>query len=94
MSRRTEEEATALRVVGGAAVGSRSSGRERHDEKITVYLSREELLDLERARLELRGEHGVAVDRGRLVRAAVAMALAELSAAGAGSELLDRLRAT
>ena len=94
MSRRTEEEATALRVVGGATVGSQATGRERHDEKITVYLSRAELIDLERARLELRGEHGVAVDRGRLVRAAVAMALAELAAAGPGSELLGRLQAT
>ena len=30
------------------------SGRERHDEKITVYLSPEELYDLEQARLALR----------------------------------------
>jgi segregation and condensation protein A len=29
----------------------RASGRERHTQKITVYLSAEELLDLERARL-------------------------------------------
>ena len=32
------------------------SGRERHDEKITVYLSPEELYDLEQARLALRGD--------------------------------------
>ena len=94
MSRRTEDEATALRVVGGATVGSRSSGRERHDEKITVYLSRAELIELEKARLELRGEHGLAVDRGRLVRAAVALALAELATAGPSSELLGQLRGT
>ena len=38
----------------------------RHDEKITVYISKEELLALETARLTLRG-HGLAVDRGRIV---------------------------
>jgi hypothetical protein len=46
----------------------RPSGRERHDEKITVYLSPDELIDLERARLTLRQDHGMAVDRGRIVR--------------------------
>lgn len=39
------------------------SGREKHDEKITVYLSPEELFDLEQARLHLRGDLGLAVDR-------------------------------
>ena len=39
------------------------SGRERHDEKITVYCSPDELLDLESARLTLRAEHGLAIDR-------------------------------
>ncbi len=40
------------------AANRRPSGRERHDEKITVYVSAEELMDLEHARLVLRGEHG------------------------------------
>ncbi len=31
-----------------------ATGRERHDQKITVYLSAAELLDLEHARLRLR----------------------------------------
>ena len=48
------------------------SGRERHDEKITVYCSPDELIDLEQARLTLRGDHGMAVDRGRIVREALA----------------------
>ncbi len=48
----------------------RPSGREQHDEKITVYVSPEELVDLEQARLALRAEHGLAVDRGRIVREA------------------------
>jgi len=70
----------------------RASGRVRHDEKMTVYTTAEELLELEQARLRLRGEHGLAVDRGRLVRAAIALALAELDERGAESELVQRLR--
>jgi hypothetical protein len=68
------------------------SGRERHEEKITVYCSPEELLDLETARLHLRAEHGMAVDRGRIVREAVAVVLADLEAKGEASILVRRLR--
>ena len=70
----------------------RPSGRERHDEKITVYLSPDELIDLERARLALRQDHGLAVDRGRIVREALASVLAELEAKGDSSTLVRRLR--
>ncbi|MBK5306557.1 MAG: cobyrinic acid a,c-diamide synthase [Frankiaceae bacterium] len=70
----------------------RPSGRERHDEKITVYVSAEELIDLEQARLTLRGEHGMAVDRGRIVREALAVVLADLDAKGDASILVRRLR--
>ena len=45
--------------------------RTKHDEKITVYISADELLALETARLTLRGQHGVAADRGRIVREAI-----------------------
>jgi len=68
------------------------SGRERHEEKITVYCSPDELFDLENARLTLRGEHGLAVDRGRIVREAVAVVLADLEAKGESSILVRRLR--
>jgi len=68
-----------------------ASGRVKHDEKMTVYVTADELLDVEHARLELRRSHGLAVDRGRLVRAAVAMALADLDANGADSALVKRL---
>ena len=71
-----------------------ASGRVRHEEKITVYVSRDELLALEQARLRLRGELGLAVDRGRLVRTAVALALADLDAAGENGELVRRLTAS
>ena len=58
------------------------SGRERHDEKITVYLSPEELYDLEQARLALRGDLGLAVDRGRIVRESLAIIIADLETKG------------
>lgn len=77
---------------GGRGANRRPSGRERHDEKITVYVSAEELMDLEHARLVLRGEHGLAVDRGRIVREAVAVVLADLESRGDASILVRRLR--
>jgi hypothetical protein len=70
----------------------RPSGRERHDEKITVYVSAAELMDLEHARLTLRGDHGMAVDRGRIVREALALVVEDLEARGADSVLVRRLR--
>ena len=73
--------------------GRQASGREPHPQKITVYLSAAELLDLERARLALRG-YGIAVDRGRLVREAIAVLLADLAAEGESSLLAGRLRDT
>jgi hypothetical protein len=80
------------RKRGRGGGGRRPSGRERHDEKITVYVSAEELMDLEHARLVLRGEHGLAVDRGRIVREAVAVVLADLESRGDASILVRRLR--
>jgi hypothetical protein len=68
-----------------------ASGRERHTQKITVYLSADELLELERARLTLR-RYGIAVDRGRLVREAIAVLLADLEAQGDASLLARRLQ--
>jgi hypothetical protein len=67
-----------------------ASGRERHTQKITVYLSAEELLDLERARLALL-RYGAAADRGRIVREAIAVLLADLDARGRDSLLARRI---
>jgi len=67
-----------------------ASGRESHSQKITVYLSAEELLDLERARLSLRAR-GMVVDRGRMVREAIAVLLADLEVQGRDSLLARRL---
>ena len=76
-----------LRPAGGA-----TSGRERHDEKITVYVSPDELVAIEQARLVLRAEHGIAVDRGRLVREAISEMLIDLDTHGEASVVVSRLR--
>jgi hypothetical protein len=68
----------------------RASGREKHDQKITVYLSAQELLELEHARLALL-RYGIAADRGRIVREAIAVLLADLDAQGKESLLARRI---
>ncbi|MWK38023.1 hypothetical protein GEV43_30915 [Actinomadura sp. J1-007] len=57
-----------------------------------MYVSSDELLDLERLRLTLRADHGLSVDRGRLVREAVAAMLGDFDARGEHSVLVHRLR--
>ena len=68
-----------------------ASGRESHSHKITVYLTEAELLELERARVTLRG-FGLPADRGRVVREALAVLLADLDSEGAESLMARRLR--
>ncbi|NEM08752.1 hypothetical protein [Geodermatophilus normandii] len=88
-------------AVVSAAPGARTRGkaaraagdnRTRHDEKITVYISADDLLALESARLSLRAQHGVAADRGRIVREAISVLLADLAEQGEDSVLVRRLR--
>ena len=67
------------------------SGRIKHDEKMTVYVTSRELLEIEHARLALRSGHGLAVDRGRLMRAAISLALADFEENGEASALVRRL---
>ena len=67
------------------------SGRVKHDEKMTVYVTADELLEIEHARLALRSRHGLAVDRGRLVREAIHLVLADLEQNGEASALVRRL---
>ena len=76
---------------GDQASRRKPSGRVRHDEKMTVYVTSDELLDLEHARLMLRRNHGMAVDRGRLVREAISLVLADFEANGDDSVLVRRL---
>ncbi|GAA3976675.1 hypothetical protein FOF52_02865 [Thermobifida alba] len=70
------------------------SGRQRHDEKITVYISAAELLALEQTRLALRADYGLTADRGRIVREAVAVLLADFEEYGEASMLVQRLSET
>lgn len=74
--------------------GSRSapSGRQRHDEKITVYLSADELVALDDAKATLYRDLAIKVDRGRIVREAVAVVVADLQAKGEASIVARRLR--
>lgn len=88
------EQAPPVAPEPSPAPAAGGTGRVRHEEKITVYVSRDELLALEQARLRLRGDLGLAVDRGRLVRAAIAYALADLESAGEHGELVRRLTAS
>jgi hypothetical protein len=79
-------------AVEEPAAEKRPSGRIRHDEKMTVYVTSQELMEIEQVRLRLRGEHSLAVDRGRLVREAVSLVLADFEAHGEDSALVRRLR--
>ncbi|MDQ4131070.1 MAG: hypothetical protein M3133_08800 [Actinomycetota bacterium] len=59
---------------------------------MTFYCTRGDLMGLEKARLALRAEHGVAADRGKIVRAALAYVLEDFEARGEDSVLLRQLR--
>lgn len=73
-------------------VARRGTPRQKHTSKITVYVSDDELLALEHVRLALRANHGLAVDRGRVVREAIAELLADFEDRGEDSTLVRRLR--
>lgn len=87
----TEERAPSGRGDSSAPAAPEASGRVRHDQKITVYLTGQELLDLEQARLRLRAEFDLAVDRGRIVREAVSELLQDLHDHGPDAAIVRRL---
>jgi hypothetical protein len=89
--RQRKQDASGTTSGGGAPAAPEASGRVRHDQKITVYLTGQELLDLEQARLRLRAEFDVGVDRGRIVREAVAELLQDLHDRGPDSAIVRRL---
>jgi len=84
---------SAVRAVPDAPTEEKkgASGRIRHDEKMTVYVTSQELVDIERTRLALRADHGLAVDRGRLVREALDLVLADFAENGESSLLIRQL---
>lgn len=67
------------------------TSRPRHEEKVTFYCTDSDLTRLEAARLDLRANHRLASDRGRIVRAAIAEILDDFDARGADSLLVKRL---
>jgi hypothetical protein len=89
----TTEGPSTVRARTTVADDRKSSGRIRHDTKITVYVTEEELLGLEQTRLALRAEHGLMADRGRIVREAIDVLLADFVDHGPDSMLVRRLRA-
>ncbi len=91
---RMSDESSAPRTRARIPSRRTPSRRVRHEEKITVYVTADELFDLENVRLALRRDYDVAVDRGRIVRAALAAVLEQFDAAGTHSELVRRLKDT
>ena len=80
------------RPRNGSSSSGAPSGRQRHDEKITVYVSSDELVALDDAKALLYRDLAIKVDRGRIVREAVAVVVADLQAKGDASILARRLR--
>ncbi len=84
------EKSTKLQVATPPAEAA-SPKAPKHDEKVTFYCTRDDLMALEKARLELRSGHGVAADRGRIVRAALSYVLEDFDARSTDSILLRKL---
>ena len=74
-----------------APVKAESKKAPKHEEKVTFYCTAEDLMELEKARLALRSQHGVSADRGKIVRAALAYVLEDFSARADDSILLRQL---
>jgi hypothetical protein len=64
----------------------------KHEEKITFYCTPDDVMTIERTRLELRASYGLSADRGKIVRAALDYVLEDFSARGEDSVLLRKLR--
>jgi hypothetical protein len=88
---RQEDKSTKLQVAEETTPSPEERRGPKHDEKVTFYCTGGDLMALERARLRLRSEHGVAADRGRIVRAALAYVLEDFEARGDDSILLRKL---
>ncbi|MBA2273907.1 MAG: hypothetical protein H0W21_08415 [Actinobacteria bacterium] len=86
------DKSTSLQVAEDASTTGGIKKGPKHDEKVTFYCTAQDLMALERARLNLRAEHGVAADRGRMVRSALAYILEDFETRGADSVLLRQLR--
>jgi hypothetical protein len=85
------DESTKRQVAESTEPEASQRRAPRHEEKVTFYCTAEDLVALEKTRLQLRSEHGLAADRGRIVRAALAYVLEDFEARGDDSILLRRL---
>ena len=86
------DKSTSLQVAKSTKEAATTPSKApRHDEKVTFYCTGEDLMAIERARLALRAEHGVAADRGKIVRTALAYVLEDFEARTGDSILLRRL---
>jgi hypothetical protein len=91
-SRQQESKSTNLQVAKGSPPAEMQERKgPKHEEKVTFYCTPSDLLALDGARLKLRGEHGIAADRGRIVRAALSYVLEDFEARSEDSILLRRL---
>ncbi len=91
-SRQQDDKSTRLQVAEPEPPAARAGAKApRHDEKVTFYCTADDLIALEQTRLKLRGDHGIAADRGRIVRAALDYVLEDFEARGEDSILLRRL---
>ena len=86
-----DAKSTKLQVAKDPEPQAGAKRAPKHDEKITFYCTGEDLMALEQARLQLRSQHGVAADRGRIVRAALAYILEDFEARGEDAILLRHL---
>jgi hypothetical protein len=86
-----DAKSTKLQVAKDPEPQAGAKKAPKHDEKITFYCTGEDLMALEQARLQLRSQHGVAADRGRIVRAALAYILEDFEARGEDAILLRHL---
>jgi hypothetical protein len=91
-SRQQDSKATNLQVAKPSPPAETPERKApKHEEKVTFYCTPSDLVALDGARLKLRSEHGVAADRGRIVRAALAYVLEDFDARAEDSILLRRL---
>ena len=88
---RQDSSSTKLQVAESDQAAGVPVPKPKHDEKITIYCTSADLVALEQARLRLRAEHGVAADRGRIVRAALAYVLEDFEARASDSVLVRQL---
>jgi hypothetical protein len=87
-----DAKSTKLQVATAASEAPVAQSKApKHEEKITFYCTPDDLMAIERTRLELRADYGVTADRGRIVRAALAYVLEDFTARGEDSVLLRKL---